>query len=140
MADYHDERHSWFLDEKKYPSKDQQKNFVRAYVEHNAPNWDNEEEMDAETKKIMEEADAWRAGCNAVWAVWGMVQGKAGQLPDIDDANEWVETVVNTPNSPNDDPTFDYISYARHKALLFWGDVQRLNLIQTDIDDVKVIV
>jgi choline kinase len=145
MADYHDPREPWRMRERRHPTENEMRNFLRAYVEHSlrgppkaevggafnldarVPAGKEQErkgEVEKEVDRLLEEARVWRAASSAMWAAWGIVQAK---LP-LDAEGEGEQKV-------NGEEEFDYLLYAQQRALLFWGDCLSLGVFtEAEID------
>jgi len=133
------------MHERRHPTENEMRNFLRAYVEHSlrgppkaevggafnldarVPAGKEQErkgEVEKEVDRLLEEARVWRAASSAMWAAWGIVQAK---LP-LDAEGEGEQKV-------NGEEEFDYLLYAQQRALLFWGDCLSLGVFtETEID------
>lgn len=100
MANYHDPERLYFLYEKWFPSKLEQVNLLKAYVEYdfqypssnlkvkNLPelNRTNATELvEFEIKKIYNECVFWRASVQLYWCAWGLIQRGPFVTKDIVD-------------------------------------------------------
>ncbi|KAL8927312.1 MAG: hypothetical protein Q9208_002489 [Pyrenodesmia sp. 3 TL-2023] len=197
---YHDATKSYALNERRYPSPEEQHRFVKAYVQHQSSrpslstrsssaslrptlshsissfNLDSrappaqitedekrrEEATESEVQRLIHEARMWRPANSAQWVAWGIVQAK---VPDMDEALEAKKSssgdeqgkpeLGSGPLSPGmeqkaedlkdkrpeegpsgeDDggeDEFDYLAYARERALLFWGDLLQMGLVKEE--------
>lgn len=175
MANYHDPIAPYAMDESQFPSLDQQRNFLRAYVEHRlagtyftkisattpdtsvtsfnldtrmpAHSYREEEAarqrvVEEEVEKLVEEARVWRAASHAVWCVWGIVQGKmrpidTGKDKTLKKGPEEASVVAgDTRDKDEDEDEFNYFGYAQQRALMFWGDMLMLGLVEhEDVDE-----
>ena len=118
MADYHDEAAPHVMNPARYPSIEAQKNFLRAYVEHRLGGAGGEVD-ESVVEELLAETRRWRAAAHAMWCVWGVVQAKVG----------------------GGEEEFDYLKYAEERAVLFWGDMVALGLVEEGLlgeHDVKV--
>lgn len=106
--------------------------------------------------QLVEETRLWRIACSAHWVAWGVVQAHVPGLPsetsDIDthlapkqasdplDAEGMAmveDLAAKRPDAEEEgeaaeDEAFDYLSYAKDRAMLFWGDVIQLGLIKSN--------
>lgn len=115
---------------------------------------------DQEIKRLMDETRLWRLANTAMWVAWGLVQAKVPGMPDFDsspvtaeqledeahrelgeDAEEYRELAekqqqaaeqAEHPEAQEPDEEFDYLGYAQHRAMFFWGDVIRLGLVKAE--------
>jgi len=111
MADYHCST-PHVMDQLRYPSRREQRNFVTAYVDHWARDGDDEAGKGKVVERLLEEARLWRAASSAQWCAWGIVQAKVGVAEGEEEQEE-----------------FDYLAYGRQRGLLFWGDLVELGLV-----------
>lgn len=179
MSNYHDPITPYAVRESQFPNLDQQRNFLRAYVEHrlagtygtktstNTPDHSTltsfnldarkpalsyrEEETDRQrvveetVETLLEETRVWRAASHAVWCVWGIVQAKVS-VNDVSkgklfkkDLNDASAAAGDTKDKKEDEDEFDYLSYAQQRALLFWGDMLELGLVEHQAVDEFVL-
>ncbi|KAK6352997.1 hypothetical protein TWF696_004986 [Orbilia brochopaga] len=143
MSDYHCllSPGAHMIHASQFPTPDEQRNILRAYVQHRGFPYDDDnvdpaarkrrstffldrpftqEESDAidrEVERLVGESRDWRAAVNACWALWGIVQANIGEEGD-----EGVE----------DGDEFDYIKYAEQKAMLVWGDLVSLGVVREE--------
>ena len=102
-------------------------------------------ELDREIARLMYETRLWRIANTAQWIAWGIVQARVPGLHNEpheqivrDSATDWTENVasdsdVGEANSEEEeDKEFDYLSYARSRAMFFWGDCVQQGLITED--------
>lgn len=110
---------------------------------------------DAEVKHLMHETRIWRLANTAQWVAWGIVQAKIPgmplfdpDLPEISQAEESQaeESEVSSEDAfgvsgladqeaeegAEQDEEFDYLGYAQHRAMFFWGDALQLGLIKEE--------
>ena len=99
----------------------------------------------------MHETRLWRIANSAQWIAWGIVQARVPGLPNEphaeiakDTATDWS---VHTPSTEDtvplkeasyeeEDVEFDYLSYARSRAMFFWGDCVQYGLVkEQDLPD-----
>jgi choline kinase len=111
-ADYHCST-PHVMDQLRYPSRQEQRNFVAAYVDHWTKDGDDEAGKGKEVERLLEEAKVWRAASSAQWCAWGIVQAKDGVAGE-------------------EQEEFDYFAYARQRGLLFWGDLVELGLVEVE--------
>ncbi|KAL8761914.1 MAG: hypothetical protein Q9184_002018 [Pyrenodesmia sp. 2 TL-2023] len=197
---YHDATKSYALNERRYPSPEEQYRFVQAYVQHQPSrpslstqsssaslrpslshsisnfNLDSrappaqitedekrrEEATESEVQRLIQEARIWRPANSAQWVAWGIVQAK---VPDMDEALEAKKSssgdeqgkpelgtdpllpgMEQMPEDlrdkrPEEGPSgedesgeeeFDYLAYARERALFFWGDLLQMGLVKEE--------
>ncbi|KAL8954371.1 MAG: hypothetical protein Q9183_007161, partial [Haloplaca sp. 2 TL-2023] len=109
-----------------------------------------DENTEKEVKKLIDETRMWRPANSAQWVAWGIVQAKVEGMDDEkkhqsdnDTANETAaveqgsgesgekkqEAGDNGEEGGEGEDEFDYLSYARERAMFFWGDVVQLGLI-----------
>ncbi|KAL9056648.1 MAG: hypothetical protein Q9162_002819 [Coniocarpon cinnabarinum] len=99
-------------------------------------------DLEARATELMQETRLWRIANSAQWMAWGIVQARVPGLNSQphaqivkDTATEWTES-PGTANEGSDveeeDIEFDYLSYARSRALFFWGDCVQHGLIKKD--------
>lgn len=109
MADYHDETRSYYMDENKFPTKNQQLNFIKSYVEYDfqypTSNLKTEADDTLEAKNLMElinfeikklynECIFWRSSVSIYWCLWGVIQN--GPLNKLAILNSTQERVVDS--------------------------------------------
>ena len=80
-----------------------------------------------ETERLMDEARAWRPASNAMWAAWGVVQAKIPTGKGKEGEGHTDERGAST--GEDGDGEFDYLGYAQERALLFWGDIISLGVM-----------
>lgn len=120
------------------------------------PSYDERAERaaeDAEVARLKHETRLWRLANTAQWVAWGIVQAKVPGMPAFspepsaqpedavqkdlaDDADEYRELVreestaaLKEPEQEQDEE-FDYLGYAQHRAMFFWGDALQLGIIK----------
>ncbi|KAF1811848.1 kinase-like protein [Eremomyces bilateralis CBS 781.70] len=100
--------------------------------------------VDLEVKKLMHETMIWRGANSAQWVAWGVVQATipgpeennskpgdaAGDEIDKDQASGSVEKDGGLESEEEEE--FDYLSYARERAMFFWGDMLLLGIVRED--------
>lgn len=124
-------------------------------------------DIDAAARQLLHETRLWRVACSAQWTAWGIVQavvpGFDGGAAAKGEAEEPVSPASTlTPPTPRAETTaeqesagtaeeeaeaeeeFDYLSYARERAMFFWGDMLQLGLATREevgaaAKDVKVV-
>lgn len=89
MADYHDPELSYYIHEDKYPSRLEQLNLIKSYVEYDfqypSSNLKNTFDKDVtqvnaadliqfEIKKLYNECILWRPAVQIYWCLWGLIQ------------------------------------------------------------------
>lgn len=105
---------------------------------------------DAEVKHLMHETRIWRLANTAQWVAWGIVQAKIPGMPSFDpdspktEQSEGPEDVAHdvfeesgladqeTEEEAEQDEEFDYLGYAQHRAMFFWGDALQLGLVKAE--------
>lgn len=114
---------------------------------------------DAEVARLLHETRLWRLANTAQWVAWGIVQAKVPGMPEFsgddaepasdliheDSAHEALaeraetyeelartETIATDEGEHEEDEEFDYLGYAQHRALFFWGDMLQLGLIKEE--------
>lgn len=113
-------------------------------------------ELDAathdEVKRLLRETQLWRIANSAQWVVWGILQAVIPGMPD-DVRKEVAEAVGDgkpqsdpldaedqatkedfddkrpEPDEGEGDGEFDYLAYARDRAMFFWGDCLQMGLV-----------
>lgn len=97
-------------------------------------------EADAESQVafLMEETRLWRVANSAQWVAWGIVQARVpGDCPGGEQATEEVAEDVGVGNGNGEDEegeedAFDYLAYAKERALFFWADVVGLGIVKRE--------
>ncbi|KAI5367914.1 Putative choline kinase, protein kinase-like domain superfamily [Septoria linicola] len=108
---------------------------------------------DAEVKRLMDETRMWRLANTAQWVAWGIVQAKVPGMPLFDGSAQASESEGETPENllgeradqykelvreqqadgpVEEDEEFDYLGYAQHRALFFWGDALQMGFIKPE--------
>ncbi|WPH03502.1 choline kinase [Acrodontium crateriforme] len=113
---------------------------------------------DAEVKRLMHETRLWRLANTTQWVAWGIVQAKVHGMPDFahsasatkmetglqEDLGERAEIYRELAGDQNPDEAvldtdedeqeeeFDYLGYAQHRAMFFWGDAVQLGLVKLE--------
>lgn len=107
---------------------------------------------DAEVKHLMHETRIWRLANTAQWVAWGIVQAKIPGMPRFDpDSPKLVQDQESEEAARDDvfgddgltvqeagqeevepDEEFDYLGYAQHRAMFFWGDALQLGLVKAE--------
>lgn len=191
---YHDPKTAFSCNTAHYPTPDEQRRFIRAYVQHRPqfssavsatpriapatpgglPRIDSfvldgrgpssleqpssipdpaELAINNEIEHLLEETRLWRIACSAHWVAWGVVQAhvpgmaseestqahlasnQGSDLLNADGRAGVEDLAAKRPDSEEEgeaaeDEEFDYLSYARERAMLFWGDVVQLGLVE----------
>ncbi|KAI1349963.1 kinase-like protein [Xylaria sp. FL0043] len=83
-----------------------------------------EEQVEEQIKSLIEETRLWRPICSAMWTAWGIMQAKVPGL-NLEGTLEGEEEEV-------DPQGFDYLGYARDRAMFFWGDCVALGLVKLE--------
>lgn len=108
---------------------------------------------DAEVERLANETRMWRLANTAQWVAWGLVQAKVPGMPSFDDsltsdvssdtepeellgerAEEYKQLVKEQQDEAEEqqEEEFDYLGYAQHRALFFWGDAIRMGFIKAE--------
>lgn len=113
---------------------------------------------DADVTRLLHEARLWRLANTVQWVSWGLVQAQVPGMPDFGAAessgdhqsageeaaredlgergDEYRELArMETAQSEkaedeNKEEEFDYLGYAQHRAMWFWGDALQLGIVQ----------
>jgi choline kinase len=106
-----------------------------------------EQEAERQVAFLMEETRVWRVANSAQWVAWGIVQAKLpADCPSSGVVEEEVEVEVEVEvemeveevvgNRENEgggeEDAFDYLAYAKERALFFWGDVVSLGIVKKE--------
>lgn len=158
MADYNHPELSYHVWNERYPTRQQQLNLIRSYVEHGVETFedDTEMKMQLETERIFQQVLEWRPAAHAMWAMWGIVQAVIdvqGDLKEREELDKQSGTYSFTTDNDNsrqdsakireespeselsdeeDEAAFDNLAYASEKAQLFWSDMIQLGIIDRD--------
>ncbi|EMC92414.1 hypothetical protein BAUCODRAFT_38468 [Baudoinia panamericana UAMH 10762] len=117
----------------------------------------DKEAEDVEVKRLMHETRLWRLANTAQWVAWGVVQAVVPGLASGSsrseseaEASEHGDEVKHDsgviagketatvqqhdmrPPEEEETPEFDYLGYAHHRAMFFWGDALQLGLIKEE--------
>ncbi|PPJ56053.1 hypothetical protein CBER1_03362 [Cercospora berteroae] len=108
---------------------------------------------DAEVKRLLDETRMWRLANTAQWIAWGIIQAKVPGMPLFDGSAAASESEGETPENllgeradqykeilkeqQGDEPVaeneeFDYLGYAQHRALFFWGDALQMGFVKPE--------
>ncbi|KAK4505779.1 hypothetical protein PRZ48_003744 [Zasmidium cellare] len=109
---------------------------------------------DAEVERLRNETRMWRLANTAQWVVWGIVQAKVPGMPTFEpDASAGEQTDGTEPEDllgerakqyralakeqedegeEQEQEEFDYLGYAQHRALFFWGDAIQMGFIKAE--------
>ncbi|KAK5116426.1 hypothetical protein LTR62_007973 [Meristemomyces frigidus] len=108
---------------------------------------------DAEIARLRHETRLWRLANTAQWVAWGIVQAKVPGMPDFNDetpkdqledavqhdlaerADEYRDLVDEENGEPEKEEAeeeFDYLGYAQHRAMFFWGDAVQLGVVKLE--------
>ena len=113
-----------------------------------------EDQVEQQVAELMEETRLWRVANSAQWVVWGVMQAKipgfdpaARDGDDDGDGNDVAveggeqqqqkedvgESGTETDSEPEvEEEAFDYLGYARERAMFFWGDCVAMGLIDAE--------
>ncbi|KAK5128851.1 hypothetical protein LTR85_000184 [Meristemomyces frigidus] len=124
---------------------------------------------DAEVARLLRETRLWRLANTAQWVAWGIVQAKVPGMPDFSDeagaksaadaledagreelgerAEEYRELArmesaasEKKPEKEEDqEEEFDYLGYAQHRAMFFWGDALQMGLVKAEELPVEMV-
>ncbi|KAF1819753.1 kinase-like protein, partial [Dissoconium aciculare CBS 342.82] len=77
---------------------------------------------DAQVARLVDETRMWRLANTAQWIAWAVVQAKIPGLPEFasDEKEEAQEE------------EFDYLGYAQHRCMFFWGDALQMGLVKAE--------
>ncbi|SMN21086.1 similar to Saccharomyces cerevisiae YDR147W EKI1 Ethanolamine kinase [Maudiozyma saulgeensis] len=114
MHDY-ETKESYICDPKKYPSQDQIKYFIEKYLKHLNKN----EILQADIENLYNSVTKWRACSQLFWSVWAVLQSG---------------TLNITTNDVIIDQTdrFEYLKFCQSKMSLFWNDMLKLGIANSD--------
>lgn len=109
----------------------------------------------------MHETRMWRIANAAFWVVWGILQATLPkdidgfEEEDNDESMQYAqqteepETIGDSADVAEDasagEHSFDYLSYSRERAMLFWGDCLQFGLVSEEdlgeavMKDVKIV-
>jgi choline kinase len=116
---------------------------------------------DTEVARLLHETRLWRLANTAQWVAWGIVQAKVPGMPDFSgeasaaapasepllenagrealaEQTETAEALARTQTASTaeddeeHDEEFDYLGYAQHRAMFFWGDMLQLGLVREE--------
>ncbi|KAK3624348.1 hypothetical protein LTR56_021066 [Elasticomyces elasticus] len=108
---------------------------------------------DAEVARLHHETRLWRLANTAQWVAWGIVQAKVPGMPDFspppkgqsvedavredlgEDAEEYRELArQESEQKPHEEEQeeFDYLGYAQHRAMWFWGDALQMGIVKPE--------
>lgn len=116
---------------------------------------------DDDVARLMHETRLWRLANTAQWVAWGIVQAKVPGMPDFsstpklsgetlkeeaaarEDLGERAEEyreLVRMESAASQKPEkeeeteeeFDYLGYAQHRAMFFWGDALQLGIVKAE--------
>lgn len=107
-----------------------------------------------EVSRLLHETKLWRLANTAQWVAWGIVQAKVPGMPDfkaqeetprmqmeedteraaLEDVSEEYEAVSKeqAESAEEEQEEFDYLGYAQHRAMFFWGDAIQLGLVNAE--------
>lgn len=138
MGDYHHPTLPHKIWTERYPSKEQQMNFINAYVEHKAAVLD-EAKLETEANDLYEQVKLWKPAVSFFWAIWGLVQTPIPSDNPIFSAREPLlcanayEVISTSPPKASEvveevGDDFDTLGYTAEKINLFWTDFKGLGL------------
>ncbi|KAF2726355.1 kinase-like protein [Polychaeton citri CBS 116435] len=114
-----------------------------------------------ELSRLKQQTRLWRMANSAQWVAWGIVQAKVPGLPspspspdsmaprlqldpiaesiqeDLKDKAEGHESlasgeIIDAADAEEQEEEFDYLGYAQHRAMFFWGDAIQHGLIKPE--------
>lgn len=107
------------------------------------------ENEDMEVARLSHETRLWRLANTAQWVAWGIVQAKVPDMPAFstpkdthledqvtrdlaEDAKGYKELAreESPAKEEEQDEEFDYLGYAQHRAMFFWGDAVQMGIIE----------
>lgn len=96
------------------------------------------EVYDGTAERLLGETRLWRIVNSAQWVAWGVVQANVPGMPrsvvegkDVaEESRIPEEETSNGEGEPEED--FDYLGYARDRALFFWGDAVQLGVVKPE--------
>ncbi|KAK3075414.1 hypothetical protein LTR53_001274 [Teratosphaeriaceae sp. CCFEE 6253] len=110
---------------------------------------------DQEIARLTHETRLWRLANTAHWVAWGIVQAKVPGMPDFspastgeedaeanlrdelgEEAEEYRELAKEEggegKHEEEETEEFDYLGYAQHRAMWFWGDALQLGIVKAE--------
>ncbi|KAK0829076.1 hypothetical protein LTR73_004710 [Friedmanniomyces endolithicus] len=109
---------------------------------------------DTEVARLHHQTRLWRLANTAQWVAWGLVQAKVPGMPDFspvvkgqsdsddavreelgEDAAEYRELAQEESGqkpTEEEQEEFDYLGYAQHRAMWFWGDALQLGIVKAE--------
>ncbi|KAK3670963.1 hypothetical protein LTR78_009079 [Recurvomyces mirabilis] len=111
---------------------------------------------DVEVSRLRHETRLWRLANTAQWVAWGIVQAKVPGMPDFsqgpadektaiedqvkEDLHERAEEYRDLARQESSgkeeveeaEEEFDYLGYAQHRAMFFWGDAIQLGIVKLE--------
>lgn len=114
---------------------------------------------DAEVARLLHETRLWRLANTAQWVAWGIVQAKVPGMPSFsppasgklepvkleeparEELGERAEGYREMAEEQSDgekdaekdaEEEFDYLGYAQHRAMFFWGDAVQMGIVKLE--------
>lgn len=107
---------------------------------------------DAEVKRLVGETRRWRLANTAQWVAWGLVQAKIPGMPLseaktpparkgeetaedlLGERAEVFKEMIQEQQGEDvaEDEEFDYLGYAQHRAMFFWGDALQMGFVKPE--------
>ncbi|QIW96212.1 hypothetical protein AMS68_001730 [Peltaster fructicola] len=109
---------------------------------------------DVEVARLLHETRLWRLANSAQWVAWGIVQAKVPRMPDFEPQNDTTDSAMNkdaqravleemseeyeavakdqAEAGEEEQEEFDYLGYAQHRAMFFWGDAIQLGFVKAE--------
>lgn len=123
---------------------------------------DFDAEEQAQVAKLIRDTRLWRTANSAQWVAWGIVQARVPGMPEAREPeaqNEVADTAQDAAQiearqqagekpgttDEDDEGAFDYLAYARDRAMFFWGDIVKMGFmaledLPADVQrDIKVL-
>ena len=99
--------------------------------------------IEARIDDLMRETRLWRVACSAKWVAWGIVQAhvpgfeerrNSGHQGSENERKRQEDTPREGEEGEDEDSQqgFDYLGYARERALFFWGDCVQLGFVREE--------
>ncbi|UNI24984.1 hypothetical protein JDV02_010696 [Purpureocillium takamizusanense] len=103
-------------------------------VECGAVECEREGRVDRKVDELLEETRLWRPANNAHWVAWAMVQARIpGLINESDGRTSEGSTLEEAEQGGGTDNKFDFLRYAQEHALVFWGDMVQMGLVDATI-------
>jgi choline kinase len=103
------------------------------------------ENYEADIETLLTETQLWRVANSVLWISWGVVQAAVAGMPqsvvegsEDGDSSGTVSEEFWTSEKNLEEEDFDYLGYARDRALFFWGDLIHLGVLKPEELPVEV--